>query len=255
MPIVPGAQPFSFPGGPVAALVLHGFSGSPAGVRPWGEHLAEQGITVRGPRLPGHGTRWQDMNLTTWEDWYAEADRSFRELRATHEHVFVLGLSVGGTLTMRIAEQHGADVAGIVIVNPMVHTERFDRHLLPFLKLFVPGWPGIRNDIKKPDQDEVAYPVLPVKAVYSLQQLWGLVRADIDQITQPSLLFSSRVDHVVEPSNGDWIAEHIASTDFTRIMLEDSYHVATLDNDAPMIFQRSAEFIARVASQPRAQAG
>lgn len=247
MPIQPGAQPFDFPGGPTAVLLVHGFTGSPAATRPWGEHLAEAGYTVRGPRLPGHGTRWQDMNLTTWQDWFAEVDRNFRELRAEHDDVFVMGLSMGGTLALRLAEVHGADVAGVVLVNPAVHSERRDRHALPYLARVLPGWPGIRNDIAKPGQDEVAYPRMPLKAALSLTDLWRVVRADIKRVTQPMLMFSSRVDHVVEPSNGDWIADRVQSRDFTRIYLEQSYHVATLDYDAPLIFRASQEFLARIA--------
>jgi carboxylesterase len=248
MPILPGAQPFNFPGGPTAALLLHGFTGSPASMRAWGEYLAGAGITVRGPRLPGHGTRLQDMNMTTWQDWYAEADRSFRDLREQHDNVLVMGLSMGGTLALRLAEMNGHDVAGLVLVNPAVHTERWDRHLLPILQRFVGGWPGIRNDIKKPGQDEVAYPKIPMRAAHSLSQLWTVVRADIHLVDQPLLMFNSRIDHVVEPSNGDWITSHVSSGDFTRIHLEDSYHVATLDNDAELIFSESLRFTERIAA-------
>lgn len=248
MPILPGAQPFNFAGGATAALLLHGFTGSPASMRGWGEYLAAAGITVRGPRLPGHGTRWQDMNLTTWQDWYAEADRSFRDLRADHETVLVMGLSMGGTLALRLAQFHGPDVAGLVLVNPAVHTERWERYVLPVLQHFVGGWPGIRNDISKPGQDEIAYSRVPMRAAHSLSQLWTAVRGDINLVTQPVLLFNSRVDHVVEPSNGDWVAEHIQSRDFTRIILEDSYHVATLDYDAELIFSESLRFAERIAA-------
>ena len=69
MPLLPGAEPYSHAGGRVGALVLHGFTGQPLSVKPWGQHLAGAGLSVEVPRLPGHGTRWQDLNLTTWNDW------------------------------------------------------------------------------------------------------------------------------------------------------------------------------------------
>ena len=87
MALSPDVEPWSHDGGSVGVLVLHGFTGSPKAVRPWGEMLAGQGWSVRVPRLPGHGTRWQDMNVTTWEDWYAEADRGFAELEIGRAHV------------------------------------------------------------------------------------------------------------------------------------------------------------------------
>jgi carboxylesterase len=247
VPLLPGAEPFSHDGGPVGALVLHGFTGQPLSVKPWGQHLADAGLTVEVPRLPGHGTRWQDMNVTTWEDWYAEADRAFTRLTDRCETVFVMGLSMGGSLALRLAEQHGDAVAGLVLVNPAVHSERPDRHLLPFLRLVVPAFPGITNDIKKPDTDEGGYDKIPLKAAYSLTKLWDEVKRDIAAVTQPLLMFRSAEDHVVEASNEAWILAHVGGSDVTEVVLPDSYHVATLDNDAPTIFDGSLDFVKRLA--------
>lgn len=244
---MPGAEPFSADGGPVGVLLIHGFTGSPKSMTPWGRFLAEQGYTVRVPRLPGHGTRWQDMNLTRWEDWYAEAERSFLELRGRCEAVFVMGLSMGGSLTLRIAEQHGDAVRGIALVNPAVHSERPDRFLLPLLSRIVPSFPGVSNDIKKPGQDEGAYDKLPLKAAHSLTELWKMTKDDLPKVTQPMLLMHSAEDHVVEPSNSAYIYAHVSSTDKTEIVLQDSYHVATVDNDAPLIEQSSLEFVRRLS--------
>lgn len=248
MPLLPDAQPFSHDGGPIGVLVLHGFTGQPKSVKPWGQHLANAGFTVRLPRLPGHGTRWQDMNLTRWEDWYGEAERNFAELSEKCEKVFVMGLSMGGSLALRLAENHGDEIAGLVIVNPAVHTERHDRHLLPLLQLFVPAFPGITNDIKKPGQDEGGYTRIPLKAAYSLQDMWKHVKQDIAKVTQPLLVLRSAEDHVVEPSNSAYILSHVSSNDVEEILLEDSYHVATIDNDAELIFKSSVDFVARQTS-------
>lgn len=246
MAIVPGAEPWSADGDHIGILVLHGFTGSPASVRPWGQSLAGEGWTIRVPRLPGHGTSWQEMNRTTWEDWYAEADRHLRELRERCSQVFVMGLSMGGTLALRLAEQYGDQISGIVLVNPSVHTERPDRFLLPILQLLVPGFPGIANDIAKPDQDEIAYRRIPLKAAHSLSKLWSIVRTDIGRVTQPVLLFRSAVDHVVEPSNAAFILAHVSSTDVLEEVLPDSYHVATLDHDAQVIVGDSIAFVRRL---------
>ena len=247
MPLLPGAEPLSADGGPVGALVLHGFTGQPCSVKPWGQHLADAGLAVEVPRLPGHGTRWQDANVTTWEDWYAEVDRSFGRLKERCDDVVVMGLSMGGTLALRVAEQHGEDVAGVVLVNPAVHTEDKRLVLLPVLRRLVSSFPPIANDIKKPDVSEGGYDRLPIKAFYSLTKLWEVVRADIAKVDQPLLIFRSADDHVVEPSNTAWILEHVTSSDATEVVLHDSYHVATLDNDAPVIFDGSLDFVRRVA--------
>ena len=106
MPLLPGAEPFHHEGGPVGVLLVHGFTGSPKSMRPWADHLAAAGLTVALPLLPGHGTRWQDMRQTRWEDWYAEADRELRTLTERCEQVFVCALSMGGALALRLAIVH-----------------------------------------------------------------------------------------------------------------------------------------------------
>jgi carboxylesterase len=240
MPLAPGAQPWSIdPSGPAArigVLLIHGFTGSPASMTPWGQALSQNGWTIRVPRLPGHGSRWQDMNLTTWEDWYAEVERNLRELLAKCDQVFVCGL----------AEQHGNEISGIVLVNPAVHSERADRHLLPVISRVLKSFPGISNDIAKPGQDEVAYGKLPLKAASSLAQLWKIVKNDISKVNQPLLLFRSLQDHVVEASNSQWILDHVSSKDKEEIILKNSFHVATLDYDAELIETRSTDFIKRL---------
>ncbi len=250
MPLAPGAQPWGIdPQGPAArigVLLIHGFTGSPASMTPWGKALSQHGWSIRVPRLPGHGSRWQDMNLTTWEDWYAEAERNLRELQANCDQVFICGLSMGGSLALRLAQQHGNEISGIVLVNPAVHSERADRHLLPIVSKFLKAFPGISNDIAKPGQDEVAYAKLPLKAAHSLAQLWKTIKGDMTKVTQPVLLFRSLQDHVVEASNAKWILKHISSTDKEEVLLENSFHVATLDYDAELIETISADFIKRL---------
>ena len=249
MPLMPGAEPWFHDGNSTGVLLIHGFTGSPASMTPWAKAMAQQGWTIRVPRLPGHGSRWQDMNLTTWEDWYSEVERNFQILKASCDHVFVFGLSMGGSLTLRLAEQHGSEISGIVLVNAAVHSERPDRHLLPAISRVLKSFPGISNDIKKPGQDEVAYDKIPLKAAHSLSKLWKIVKSDIARVDQPILLFRSEDDHVVEASNAEWILAHVSSTSTREVILHDSYHVATLDNDADIIESMSADFIIEITGK------
>jgi carboxylesterase len=243
---MPGAEPFSHAGGPVGALLCHGFTGSPQSMRPWAEALAEAGLTVALPRLPGHGTRWQDMNMTTWDDWYGCVEREFLALRERCEAVFVMGLSMGGTLSLRLAEQHGRDVAGLVVVNPSVIGLDPRLRVLPVLQRVVPSLGGIASDIKKPGVHELAYSRVPLRALHSLRRAWDTVRADLPKVTQPLLLLRSAEDHVVEPESARLVLARVSSTDVTEIVLHDSYHVATLDNDAERIVAESLAFVRRI---------
>lgn len=242
-PVLPGAEPVDLPAGPVGALVSHGFTGTPQSVRPWAEHLAAAGLTVRAPRLPGHGTCWQDMNRTRFADWYGEIERSFDDLRARCDTVFVLGLSMGGTLALRLAELRAGQVAGVVVVNASLGTDRKDARLAPLLSRVIPSFPGIASDIKRPGVHELAYDRVPLRAFASLQRAWPLVARDLPRITCPVLVYRSREDHVVPPVSGATLMRGLAGGTVQERVLEDSYHVATLDNDAPAIFEGSLGFV------------
>ncbi|MGY1913874.1 alpha/beta hydrolase [Blastococcus sp. SYSU DS0973] len=245
--VMPGAEPFDFPGGDgpegrTGVLLVHGFTGTPMSMRPWGEHLAAEGFAVRCPLLPGHGTRWQDCNTSTSDQWTATVEGAFDELAAVCDRVFVAGLSMGGTLATRLAEVR-PDVAGLLLVNPALLTQRLDAKLLPLLSRLTPSWAPIASDIKKPGVTELAYPKLPTRAMMQLRRLWAATRADLRRVTAPVIVFHSAEDHVVEPVNSTILLAGVGSTDTTEVVLEHSYHVATLDNDAPLIFSRSAEWI------------
>jgi carboxylesterase len=243
----PEAEPFAADGGPVGAVLSHGLTGMPGSLRGWGEALAAAGMTVRIPRLPGHGTRWQDANKVSWQDWVDELERAFDDVRRRCEQTFVMGLSMGGTLALRLAEQRGDDVTGVVVVNPSLFTTRKDAKLLPLLHWVVPSFPPVGNDIKKPDTIEPAYDRLPVKAAWQLSQLWKLTNTDLTRLTQPLLVMTSREDHVVEPANSEHLIAAAASTRKQHVWLEDSYHVATMDNDLPVIVDQTLSFVRSLA--------
>ncbi len=242
-PVMPGAEPFGLGDGPVGVLLCHGFTGTPQSMRPWGEHLAAAGFTVRCPLLPGHGTRWQDANASTEDDWYAQLSAALDDLTGRCTTVVVAGLSMGGTLALRLAQRRPDDVAALVLVNPSLLTERRDAKLLGLIARITPAWPPIGSDIKKPGATELAYPRLPTRAAVALHRLWAAVRADLGAVRAPLLLFRSVTDHVVEPASARLLLAGVGSTDTTEVLLHDSFHVATLDNDAPMLFERSVQWI------------
>jgi carboxylesterase len=245
-PFFADATPDPHDGQRVGVLLVQGFTGSPASMVPWGRALAGHGLGVSVPRLPGHGTTWQECNRTRWSDWYGEVERAFEKLRADCDQVVVGGLSMGGSLALQLAADRGREVAGLVLVNPAVNTERKDVLALPVLKHVVGGFPGIANDIKKEGVDEHGYSKTPLKAAHSMMTAWKTVREDLPKVTQPLLMFLSEVDHVVDPSSARIIRGAVSSRDLSEHVLVNSYHVATLDNDAPVIFEESAQFIRRV---------
>lgn len=252
----PDAEPYAFDGalddvrdgGSVGVLLCHGFTGSPQSMRPWADYLVERGYPVRLPLLPGHGTTWQDLGRTRWPDWYAAAERSYQELSARCDSVFVMGLSMGGTLALRLAEQHGASIAGLVLVNPSLRSDDFRLRFVALLKHLVATSTSIGSDIKQPGVAELAYKRTPLEAVDSLKDLWRVTVADLARVTQPLLVFRSAIDHVVSARNTELLLARVSSAHVEEQVLHESYHVATLDNDAPRIFAGSVEFMARVST-------
>jgi carboxylesterase len=243
VPTNPDFEPFSADGGAIGVVLSHGFTGTPASIRPWAQHLAAAGYTVRLPLLPGHGTTWQDTNKTRWPDWYAAIEKAYEEVAARCDTVFAGGLSMGGTLVTRLAEVKGDKIAGLILVNPAYRTDRFDAKLAPYISWAVRSRPGIGGDIKKPGVDESGSDRTPVIAFASVLKLWKVTAADLGKISAPVRMYRSVDDHVVDPSSAALLKAAATSTTIEEILLHDSYHVATIDNDAPTIFEGSVDFI------------
>jgi carboxylesterase len=242
-PIIPGAEPFSADGGPQGALVLHGFTGNPGSMRGLAEAFAAAGFTVELPRLPGHGTTMEEMMTTGWADWTAEVEAAYQRLAARTDKVVVSGLSMGGSLTLWTALQH-PEVAGIVCINPA--TKPQPAELMEMVHGMVDDgtdvMPGIGADIADPDATESAYDQTPLRPLISLvEDGLASLSGRYSEITCPLLLLTSPQDHVVEPSNGDFLAETFGGP-VERISLERSYHVATLDFDKDVIFEAAVAF-------------
>ncbi len=244
----PAAQPYAAGDGPVGVLLIHGFTGTPQSLRPWAEHLAAAGFAVSLPRLPGHGTHWRELNQTEWTDWYAHVDAAFAELRDRCDQVFVAALSMGGALGLRLAEQHGDAVAGLVLVNPAIHLTDPRLAILPVLRHLVPSLAAIGNDVADPTAREIAYDRNPLHALHSQTRLWAEAVAHLDAVTQPLLVFRSDADHVVDGSSVALLKERVRSGDVEFRRLTRSYHVATLDYEAEEIFAGSVAFIHRLSS-------
>ncbi|OIK29344.1 alpha/beta hydrolase [Streptomyces malaysiense] len=250
MPVLPGAEPYRHSGGEVGVLFCHGFTGSPQSMRPWAEHHAAHGLTVSLPLLPGHGTRWEDMQLTGWQDWYAAVDRELRLLSERCSQVFVAGLSMGGALALRLAALHGDRISGVVVVNPANKVHGLSAYALPVARHLVRSTKGIASDIAKGGAAETGYDRVPLHAAHSLRRFLRRLDGELPRIAQPLLLLRSAQDHVVPAVDSARVLERISSADVREIVLEHSYHVATLDVDADRIFEESLGFIGRLAPIP-----
>jgi carboxylesterase len=239
--IAPSAAAWSSAIGDTGVLVLHGFTGNPTAVRPLAGRLAAAGHRVELPRLPGHGTTWQDMATTRWDDWAGEAAAAFDRLGGRPRAI--VGLSMGGTLGLHLAQQRPHDVAALVVINPAVTFRHRLRPALGLLKRVVPTFPGVGNDIARPGADEHPHPRVPLGAAASLFDAQDAVRARLDRVIAPTLVLTSRTDHTVDPADSGIVVRGLTAAVTEHVWLERSFHVATLDYDADVIADRTIAWI------------
>jgi carboxylesterase len=244
----PEAEPWSAPGGPDGVLVIHGYTGSPHGLRGLAQAFARAGFAVELPRLSGHGTSVDDLIQYSWPDWRREVEAAYAGLAARCRRTVVAGLSMGGSLAVSLCIDH-PEIAGLVAVNPAVEppADSFLEMLDGALAGGVDRIPGIGSDIADPDVKEISYDATPVAPLRSMMEAVREIGARLDQVRCPVLLFTSVQDHVVPPSSSDLLAA-TASGPVERVLLDRSYHVATMDYDKDEIERRAVDFARKVTA-------
>ena len=246
--VLEGAEPFFFKGNHIGVLACHGFTGTTQSMRYLGEQLHRAGFTVIGPRLKGHGISPAAMALTSAQDWIDSVDEALAELRTHCTHIFMTGLSMGGTLTLYSAAKHADAILGAIPINAVVHIDNPDMAGIAFDRLMPATVPGIGSDLKDPDTKELAYAEVPVPAFRQVYALAAVTHDLLPKIKCPVLVMQSREDHVVKPANGPLIASRVGSRRVELLWLEDSYHVATIDHDKALIAQQAVGFIRQIAA-------
>ena len=229
--------------GHIGVVLVHGFTGSPAAMRPWAEFLNARGYSVRVPLLPGHGTKPSDLNEVQWPEWPAKVKAEIAELQKQCSQVFVAGLSMGGGTTLHVAAELGDELSGIILVNPMIHVRGISPTLAFAISRVVKFGKSVGNDIKRKGVTEYSYDKMPYRGIHQLLTMLQLTRAALPSVKVPMQLFHSVDDHTLPVSNTEIIMREVGSTNKSRIELLNSFHVATLDHDSELIFANSLTFI------------
>jgi carboxylesterase len=232
----------------VGIAICHGFTGSPLSVLPWAEHLAAQGFAVSVPLLPGHGTNWRELSRSGWQEWYESYESAYLALAARTEVCFAAGLSMGGAIALLLASRHA--VQGVAVVNPGLSF--YDRRVqyVAILKYFQRTTAPIEEE--KPTAaatEDGDYSRTPLAAVHQLRKLFTAVVRALPRVTAPVLIFKSEQDVVVPASSLELIRRRLGSIELEVISLAGSGHVATLDVDAPVIFDLSTKFFRKHSVQ------
>ncbi len=255
-PMAPAA--FSYPGhganAGIGVAICHGFTGSPLSVLPWAEHLAALGHAVSVPLLPGHGTDWRDLARHRWQDWYSAFEAAYLDLAARTDACFVAGLSMGGTIALRTAARH--PVTGAAVVNPgFSFYDRRVRYIGVLKYLQRTTAPVQETESTAAPTQDGDYALTPLKAVHQLRKLFTATLRELPAVGAPVLVFKSDTDAVVPPTSLALLRERLGSRELAVVPLPGSGHVATLDVDAPLIFDQSARFFASHAAPHTVPAG
>ena len=236
-------QPFAFDRGPIGCVLLHGFTAAPKEMRPLGDYLAAHDITVRGVRYAGHGTCPQDLERTTWHDWVASAKEAVQELHQRCSQVWGVGLSLGGLISLYLAEQQLVD--GVCAIAPAIYPPD---HRMAIARLLTPFMPYSHKDLADL-HDPIAlaehadYELFPTRAVAELHALMRHTRRALHQIDVPLLLIFARHDRVVSLNGLDAIWSRVASTDKQQLILARGGHIVTEDYDKEVAFAAIDQFL------------
>lgn len=239
-------QPFWLEGKPQngkshGVLLMHGFTGTIAHMRLVGEALNRQGFTVMGINLPGHASSMDDMAAKTWQDWLDAAKDAFLQLKRKCDYASVGGLSMGGCLTLILAEQMQptaiapvsapmgtqAPLWAATLLSPVMKTiwwKGRDGEPIPLVNEYDYGYPGFRSSCAK-----------------HLDKLIKLARCNLHAVTCPILVVQSHADKTITEDSAEVIMRGVSSASKGILWLEDAPHVCTITKESERIAEAIAE--------------
>jgi len=254
--IIPTAEPFFFLGDPSkpACLLIHGFTGTPKEMRWMGEYLHQQGYTCLGVRLAGHATHPEDMIRSRWTDWVASVEDGYRLLCGVTGNIFLIGLSMGGALSLLMSTRLTPRVRGVVAMSTLSRLPTdYPIWLLKLVSLVMryrpksKEVPGSGWFDKAAYQGHIAYAKNPVRSAVELKKLILEMRAALPKVNVPVLLMHSKDEKYILPDNMEEIyAGLVNASDKTKLYLTGSGHVLPRDASREQVFKSAVEFIRRI---------
>jgi carboxylesterase len=263
---------FEFVGGTnarIGILLIHGFTGSPAELRPLGLHLAQQGYTVLCPLLSRHGSLPSELRGAKWQDWLHETQSALENLQKKCDYVVVAGLSMGGLLAIQLSA-HSRHISGIVLMGTPVALRNRFAGLARFAKYIIPSFgpldranfnqphiqnfvlrqtpPGTHVDFKDPKviasiRKQTKIPLDAIDQLLSVNKASNRV---LHKVSVPALVVQGRRDHVIKPESAHVIINKLGSAHKQLIWLENSAHTLPLEPDKEQLFAEVAKFIQQV---------
>lgn len=259
-PIMAGAEPFEYAGRPdIGALLVHGFTGSPFEMQPVGKALAASGIGSIGVLLRGHGTHPDDMVGCRYTDWIADVEAGLDRLLEHYDRAVIVGLSMGGTLTLNVGSRRVGDprIVGLVSIGGTLYLGDWRLRFVDLIRRVVKWQAWGQPDIKdqRAWEHHVAYRRIRTCTIPEILALMRETTRRLPLIQQPTLIVQARHDHIVPPGNAALIRDRIASRDRRVLILDNCYHVSTVDFDADLLNTEIVRFVERLGSRGGSEAG
>lgn len=243
-------EPFFYPGGKTGILLIHGFTGTPSELRPMGYFFKEKGYTVHAPLLPGHGTSPEDMEKTTWRDWYQGVLDAYQRMKEQDlEHLFVAGLSMGGCLSLLLATEKEVD--GVIPMCAPIYIRDWRASFADLVRPFMRFKKRATDSSKRPKEIEaylVPYDRTPIKSVGELNRLIAKLRKVLPQVKAPALVIQACNDELVLEKSAQTIYDRISSERKILSWYENSTHIITVDKERNRLFEEVHSFIQETIS-------
>ena len=240
MSFLNGAGPYTLYGGEKGVLLIHGFTGSPAEMRPLANYLNERGYTVMVPLLPGHGTTVKDLSKRVWPEWLNKTQASFHELEKLCSQIYVAGISMGGLLSLILASRESVKKLAVMSTPIILNDKRIP--FVDFVSLFRKYVKKARRTYDIEDIYNVSYAKYPLKALKSLLQLISEVKRNFPEITVPTLIIQSKVEKTVNPESARFIFANVKSENKEIVWLEKSGHMVILDSEREKVYKTIYQF-------------
>lgn len=259
----------NLPGGERAVLLIHGLTGGPFEMKYLADKLNKAGYTVKVPCMAGHCTTLDDLKKTTWRDWYYSIKCGFDTLKGKYQNVSVAGLCMGAVMAMYLSLERGSDISAISLMSTTLF---YDGWSMPWYKFLIPlayytparyiyayseREPyGIKNKrlrnfvTKGLKENSIAYDRVPGVCMNELYKLINSVKKTMDQVEVPTLIIHSREDDTASAKNADYVERHIGAKDVRKILLDDCYHMITIDNEKELVANETIKFF-NECSQPK----
>jgi carboxylesterase len=226
---------FFYKGGKVGCLLVHGFTGTPFVFRELGERLGHVGMTVSAPLLPGHGTSIRDLASVPWSSWVKTCREEFERIRGLCEEVFLLGLSMGGAISLMLAAEK--QCSGCVTLSAPVSLEARYRFLAASAGLILGSWKK-----RHPVPFEMGYDRYSFSAVREYVRLLEAARGVLPSVGCPVLVVHSEKDRRVPLRNARTIVRKIGSSDKELWVLTSSGHTVIMGDEKERVKERIIRF-------------